>query len=966
MARDSSLDIAVTGVGARFPGPTGLDDWWSALLAVTTLTTRLDRRTLLDAGVPRALVDDPDYVPARGVLADADRFDNEFFRVSPRDAEMMDPQHRLMLETAWTALEDAGVDPSADERATAVYASGSGSGYLRAMLANGPLDPATLDQAIHGTEPDFIASLISYKLGLTGPAIAVQTACSSGLVAVHLAVQALLGGDCDQAVVVAAGIDFPQAGHLYHPGGIQSVSGECRPFSATADGVVAGSGVACVVLRRLADALEDGPEPYGVILGTAVNNDGSAKVGYYAPSVAGQEDVIRAAYRAADIGADTVGYLETHGTGTRVGDPIEWSAASAALDALGAAPGQVAIGALKANTGHLDAAAGLASLIKALFVVKHGRIAPVAGLTELNPLLDTDGSPLSVPTAQTPWTGPLPRRAGVSSFGIGGTNAHVLIEQAPPREPAPPATPARLVVLSANDSAALDRTAARLGAHLTAGAPALPDVATTLATGRAALPERLAVAGRTGADIAARLATAARGRAGVPAPVVFLFPGQGTQRPGMAAPLAAALPGFAAALNTCLDAFDRDLAERLRYALYDDQFPAGELESTDLAQPALFAVEYAAAVALGELGIRPAAVAGHSLGEITAACVAGVLDLPVAARFVTARGRAMQACPPGAMLALGCPEGEALALVAEAGADLSLAAANAPDSSVVAGTAAAVDGFAAWLGERVFHRRLRTARAFHSALIEPALAELTAALSGVWLSPPAVPLAAGATGELLDTAPEPAAFVDAARSPVRFAATLAALTERWPGALAVEVGPGGALASLAAAADLPTVPLSPSRTGRPDEEVLDALGALWTAGQPVALDVLCAGGTPLHLPGYPFAGPRWLAPEVRDRAPEPERAATVTVTAEESEKDAAELLADLWAEVLGHTELTETSDFFELGGDSLLITHLARKVNSSSGSACRCATCSWAALSADRPTWSASSSPRPTPRGERR
>ena len=935
MARDSSLDIAVTGVGARFPGTTGLDDWWSALLAGTTLTTRIDRGDLLAAGVPRELVDDPDYVPARGLLADSDRFDNEFFRVNPRDAEMMDPQHRLMLETAWAALEDAGVDPSTDERATAVYASGSGSGYLRAMLANGPLDPATLDQAIHGTEPDFIASLISYKLGLTGPAIAVQTACSSGLVAVHLAVQALLGGDCDQAVVVAAGIDFPQAGHLYHPGGIQSVSGECRPFSATADGVVAGSGVACVVLRRVADALEDGPEPYGVILGTAVNNDGSAKVGYYAPSVAGQEAVIRAAYEAADIGADTVGYLETHGTGTRVGDPIEWSAASAALEALGAAPGQVAIGALKANTGHLDAAAGLASLIRALLVVKHGRIAPVAGLTELNPLLETEGSPLSVPTEQTPWTGPLPRRAGVSSFGIGGTNAHVLIEQAPPREPAAPGTPARLVVLSANDPAALDRMAARLGTHLADHEPALIDVATTLATGRAALPERLAVAGRTGAEIADRLASAVRGRAGARPPVVFLFPGQGTQRPGMAVPLAAALPGFAVALNTCLDAFDHDLADRLRYALYDDQFPADELAATDLAQPALFAVEYAAAAALGEIGIRPAAVAGHSLGEITAACVAGVLDLPAAARFVTARGRAMQACPPGAMVALGCPADEALALAAEAGAELSLAAANAPDNSVLAGTEAAVEQFDAWVGDRVFHRRLRTARAFHSALIEPALAELTAALSGVRLAAPAVPLAVGATGELLDTAPTAAAFVDAARSPVRFGAALTALAGRCPGAVAIEVGPGHALASLAAAADLPVVPLSPSRTDRPDEEVLAAIGALWTGGLPVDLEVLCAGGMPLHLPGYPFEGPRWLAPEVRHQASEPEPVVEPE-PAESSEKDSAEkdaaaLLATLWAEVLGHTELSETSDFFDLGGDSLLITHLARKVNTEFG-----------------------------------
>lgn len=936
MARDSSLDIAVTGVSARFPGAADLDEWWSALLAGATLTTRIDRETLLADGVPRDLVDDPDYVPARGLLADSDRFDAAFFRVSPRDAEMMDPQHRLMLETAWTALEDAGVDPS-DAGTTAVYASGSGSGYLRAMLTGGPLDPATLDQAIHGTEPDFIASLISYKLGLTGPAIAVQTACSSGLVAVHLAVQALLGGDCDQAVVVAAGIDFPQAGHLHVPGGIQSVSGQCRPFDAAADGVVAGSGVACVVLRRLADALDEGVEPYGVILGTAVNNDGSAKVGYYAPSVAGQEAVIRAAYEAADVEAESVGYLETHGTGTRVGDPIEWSAASTALADLGAAPGQVAIGALKANMGHLDAAAGLASLIKALFVVRHGRIAPVAGLTELNPLLDAEDSPLSVPTEATPWTGPLPRRAGISSFGIGGTNAHVLIEQAPAHEEVPVAAAARLVVLSAADPEALDRQTADLGTHLADHDPRLADVAATLATGRAVLPERLAVAGRTSAEIADRLAWGVRGTAAAPAPVVFLFPGQGTQRPGMAVPLAAALPGFGAALNTCLDAFEPELAERLRYALYDDEFPAAELAATELAQPALFAVEYAAAVALAELGIRPAAVAGHSLGEITAACVTGVLDLPAAARLVASRGEAMRACPDGAMLAVGCAADDALALVAESGAELELAAANAPDSSVVAGTVEAVESFAAWLGERVFARRLRTSRAFHSVLIEPAVEKLAGVLAGVPLAAPAVPIAAGATGELVETAPRLEMFTEAARRPVLFAAALGALARRFPGALFLEVGPGRALSSLAAAQELTEIPLAPGRTDRPDEEVLTALGSLWTVGQPVALDQLCADGAPVHLPGYPFRGPRWMAPEVSRALAAPPAASevdTVAAAAESvvaEEKDAGELLAGLWAEVLGHTELDETSDFFELGGDSLLITHLARKVNNEFG-----------------------------------
>ncbi|HET8681103.1 MAG TPA: type I polyketide synthase, partial [Micromonosporaceae bacterium] len=810
MTRDRCLDIAVTGVSARFPGCADLDKWWAALLAGQVLTGPLDRRELLDAGVPQELLDDPHYVPVRGYLSDADRFDHTLFRVSPRDAEMMDPQHRLMLEAAWAALEDAasaphGEGPNGGGPTTAVFASGSGSGYLRSMLANGPLDPQILDQALHGTEPDFIASLISYKLGLTGPAIGVQTACSSSLVGLHLAVQALLNGDCDQAVVVAAGIDFPQAGHLHVPGGIQSASGACRPFDESADGVVAGSGVACVVLRPLADALADGPPVYGVILGTAINNDGSAKAGYYAPSVGGQEAVIRAALGTADVDAGSIGYLEAHGTGTRVGDPIEWSAASAALRGLGARPGQVALGALKANVGHLDAASGLAGLIKVLRVLAEGVVPPVAGFTRLNPLLETDGSPLYVPTEAQPWTGPQPRRAGVSSFGVGGTNVHVVVEQAvveqavveqaPAAVPAPrPAPgPARLVLVSAADPQALDRAAARLGEHLTGNPADLADVAFTLATGRAALPERLAVAARTGAEIGQRLASGTglvRGRVpvGGPAPAVFVFPGQGAQRPGMALPFVAALPGFEAALQSCLDAFDGELSGRLRRALLDSAFPAQELDATELAQPALFAVGHAAATALAGLGVVPVALAGHSLGEITAACFAGVFDLPDAARFVAARGRAMQECPAGAMVALGCDEEAARQLVADAGLDLEVAAVNGPESCVVAGAPGAAEAFQSWLAGRVFSRRLRTSRAFHTALIEPAVPRLAAELAGLRLHRPALPFAANLTGRLVPAGAEiqPGLFAEQARRPVRFGAAMAAIAERFPGAVVVE------------------------------------------------------------------------------------------------------------------------------------------------------------------------------------
>ncbi|MFD7322555.1 type I polyketide synthase [Streptomyces sp. NPDC059875] len=967
MTRDRSLDVAVTGMAARFPGGP-IASWWEALKAGRVLTTRFERNELLGAGVPQARVDHPDYVPVRGHLPHSDRFDNELFHVSPRDAELMDPQSRLMLEVAWAALEDAGRNPRDESIRTGVYASAGGSTYMRAMLTGGALDPASFDQALRGTEPDYLATRIAYKLGLTGPALTVQTACSSSLVALHTAVQALLNGECDQAVVVAAAVDFPQAGHLYVPGGIFSPSGACRPFDASADGVIGGSGVACVVLSPLEDALAHGVAPHGVILGTAINNDGAAKAGYHAPSAIGQEAVIRAALHSADVDASTLGYLEAHATGTRVGDPIEWSAASAALADLGARPGQVAVGALKANIGHLDAAAGLAALIKALLVVKEGIVPPVAGFGSLNPLLETDGSPLFVPTEARPWddaTGP--RRAGVSSFGIGGTNAHVILEQAPSPEPVATVGPERerLVLLSAATPDALDRSAAQLSAHLGEEAPDLADVSHTLATGRAELPRRLAVSGRRPAEIAERLTegtSVARGSRPVagPAPVIFLLPGQGTQRPGMALPFAEELPGFSEALDTCLAAFAPEQAATLRRALLDTEFPAEELEATELAQPALFALEYAAATALTGLGVTPAALVGHSLGEITAACLAGVMDLTDAAAFVTARGRAMQNCPPGAMLALGCGAARAEKLLAESGGGLELAAVNGPDNVVVAGPAEAVDSFRAWLGDRVFTRPLRTSHAFHSALLEPAVPELLAALTGVRLGRPTVPIASNTTGRIIPIGAEiaPGAYAEQARRTVRFADALAAAAELFPGAVAVEVGPGRALSAPAETAGLHTVALSSARSGHSGEGPLAALGALWTLGQPLDVAALCGEGRKVRLPGYPFAGPSRIAPEAlagtaRAAAPDrteapvpgtPTHEGTLQETSADSRPardgqadtpahttDVHDAVTRAWAQFLGESALTDDSDFFDLGGDSLLITRVTSRLSGELG-----------------------------------
>ncbi|MDQ0714036.1 phthiocerol/phenolphthiocerol synthesis type-I polyketide synthase E [Streptomyces luteogriseus] len=946
MTRDRSLDIAVTGMSGRFPGAPDIASLWVSVLGGEVLTTRFGAEELAAAGVPHHLLAAPGYVPVHGALADPYRFEHELFGISPREAELMDPQHRLMLEAAWAALEDAGCAPNAAGPTTGVYASASSSGYLRAMLTSGTLDHAGVEQALRANEPDYMATRIAYRLGLTGPALSVLTACSSSLVAVHLAVQSLLQGECDQAVVVASAVGHPQVGYLHVPGGILSSHGVCRPFDAEADGTLGGSGVAAVVLRRYEDALKDGAPLHGVILGSAVNNDGAAKAGYHAPSAEGQEAVIRAAMSAADVPGDSVGYLEAHATGTRIGDPIEWSAATAAYRGIGAGSGQIAVGAVKANIGHLDAASGLVSLVKALLVLREGKVPPVAGFHSRNPLLD-DGSPLTVPTAARDWDGPEPRRAGVSSFGIGGTNAHVVLEQ-PPARPAPqgPTPPAdRLLVLSAANPRALRDSARRLAAALTRGGDcaSVVDTAHTLAAGRATLPHRLAVTGREPAEVARRLTEAADRvpdkaapsgrRASGPVPVVFLLPGQGSQYPGMARPFAQVLPGFADVLEECLQAFGPDLERRLRPALHDPDHPAAGTTRTELAQPMLFAVEYAAAQALRELGVEPVALAGHSLGEITAACLAGALDLPSAATFVAARGRAMQSCPPGAMLHVAVSERQAEALLAQAaphiGGELEIAAVNTPDSCVVAGPTAWVEAFRTWLADRVPTRRLHTSHAFHTSLLAPAVDEVGRAAGNLRTGPTRIPYVSNVTGQLIMTGSrvDPASLVAQMRARVLFGPGLDELAERFPQAIALEVGPGRALSPAAEAAGLTAVPLSPGRGRHPAEEMLGALGDLWSAGAAVDVTPLCASGRVTRLPSYPFHGPALIAPEASATA-----GTTTAAPAQPSVPPAPHLLvAALWQEYLGHPDLPVDADFFDWGGDSLLITRLARRISQDLG-----------------------------------
>ncbi|HEX9668979.1 MAG TPA: beta-ketoacyl synthase N-terminal-like domain-containing protein, partial [Thermoanaerobaculia bacterium] len=845
--------IAVVGMAGRFPGARDVEELWANLRGGVESIYFFADDELLAAGVPAAQLADPRYVRARGVLGGTDLFDAPFFDVTPREAQALDPQQRLFLECAWQALEDAGhagqADSAADLR-VGVYAGASENGYLHLLLAS----PAVLRAvgrygASLANNPDYLATRVSYKLDLQGPSLSVQTACSTSLVAVHLACRSLLAGDCDLALAGGVSVRVPEVeGYLYEEGGIASPDGHTRPFDAAAAGTVRSSGAGVVALKRLADALADGDAIRAVVLGSAINNDGARKVGFTAPAVRGQAAVVREAQRRAGVAPETVTFVEAHGTATALGDPIELTALTEAFRAGTDRAGFCALGSVKSNLGHTDAAAGVAGLLKTVLALENRELPPSLHFRAPNPKLGLPGSPFYVAAALAPWEPPVgtPRRAGVSSFGIGGTNAHLVLEEAPVPEPGPrPSRPAQLLLVSAKTPAALEEATARLAARLDRADgwsdEELADAAFTLQGGRKAMRHRRAVVcrGRAGAAAALRGADPWRLAAGAclgeVTPVCFLLPGQGAQHVGMGKELYAAEPAFRDALDRCCELLAPELGLDLRALLYppagaDREDAARRLEQTALAQPALFAVEAALAELWASWGVRPRALLGHSLGEYVAAYLAGVFSLADGLRLVAARGRLMQALPAGAMLAVPLGEEEVKELLGkEEGGGVSLAAVNAPSACVVSGPADAVDAFAARLAERqIAARRLHTSHAFHSAMMEPAVAAFRAVVETVPLRPPGLPYLSNVTGGWITAAEatDPGYWARHLRQTVRFGDGLATLLAGDP-ALVLEVGPGQTLSTFArrqpAAADrvVPSLPRAKDR--RPELDTL--LGA---------------------------------------------------------------------------------------------------------------------------------------------
>lgn len=874
--------IAIVGMAGRFPGARDVDAFWRNLRDGVESIRVLSDAELRAAGVSAEELADPDYVKAAAVLEDIDKFDASFFGFSPRDAAIMDPQHRFFLECAWEAIENAGHTPENFPGPIGVFA---GSGMNAYMVYNLLQNRRLLESAgmfllrQTGNDKDVLATRVSYQFDLRGPSMSVQTACSTSLVAVHLACQSLLHAECDMALAGGVTIEVPHArGHLYREGEILSRDGHCRAFDATSSGTVFSSGVGIVVLRRLEDALADHDAIHAVILGSAVNNDGARKVGYLAPSVDGQAEVIAEALGVAGVGAEDISYIETHGTGTAIGDPIEIKGLTQAFRAETDRKGYCAVGSLKTNIGHMDTAAGVAGLIKTVLALRHQKLPPSLHFKTPNPLIDFQQTPFYVNSTLADWPSHgRPRRAGVTALGIGGTNAHVVLEEAPEARLARPSQPQQVIVLSAKTETALEQATSRLAAYLREHpAVDLEDVAFTCQMGRKAFPHRRAlVADDTAGAIGLLTSVDPRrvftGTAMPSAPsVVFMFSGQGAQYGNMGAELYRSGAVFRGYMDTCAEGLQPHLGLDIRDLLYPkDAGPSNAAEMLDqtyITQPALFSIEYALAQWWMAHGVSPQAMVGHSVGEYVAACIAGVFSLEDALAVIAARGRLMQQMAPGSMLAVQlAPEGLALP------EGLCLAAINAPQQCVVSGPTDAIRKMEQELTQKdIFCRVLQTSHAFHSSMMDPMLAEFKDQFAAMKLHAPRVPYMSNLTGTWATEAQatDPGYWVQQLRNTVQFSSSITELL-RSTGRVMLEVGPGQTLASLVRRHDMGGARAFSSMR-RQEEQIPDTtylentLGQLWTIGAPVDWQALHVGATPqrVPLPTYPFERQsHWIQPD---------------------------------------------------------------------------------------------------------
>lgn len=885
----NNCEIALIAMTGRFPGAKDIEEFWQNLRDGVESITWFTDEELLKAGVDPDLLSNSNYVKANAVLSDMELFDANFFGYSAKEAEIIDPQQRLFLESAWTALESAGYNPQIYKGSIGVYAGLGMNSYLLDNLTPNRDLLETVDplQLLISSDKDFLPMRLAYKLNLTGPAVNVQTACSTSLVAIHFACQSLLNGECDMALAGRVSISFlEKTGYMYQEGMILSPDGHCRAFDANARGTIGGSGVGIVVLKRLQDALADGDCIQAIIKGSAINNDGALKVGYTAPSVDGQAAVISEAQAVAEVDAETISYIEAHGTGTPLGDPIEIAALTQAFAQSTDKKRFCPIGSVKTNVGHLNAAAGVTGLIKTVLALQHKSLPASLNFSTPNPKIDFSNSPFYVNTTFREWkTNHIPRRAGVSSFGMGGTNAHVILEEAPiinrkKKEEGEKGRKYQLLLISAKTNSALETATANLVDHLQNSLELnFSNVAYTLSVGRSVfnhrrmvvcqdLGEAIKVLNSLEAKQVFTNCTEVADRS-----VVFMFPGQGSQYVNMTREIYQTEAIFREQVDLCSEILLPQLGVDLRHIIYPDEEKidraSKQLQQTAIAQPVLFVIEYALTKLWQSWGVNPVAAIGHSIGEYVAACIAGVFSLEDALSLVAARGQMMQQLPSGAMLAIPLPEDKVKPLL---GQELSLAAINQPFQCVVSGSTTAVDALENQLtAQGIECRRLHTSHAFHSQMMEPILEAFARRVKEVTLNPPNIPYISNVSGTWITAtqATNPDYYAQHLRSTVLFDRGVEKLLAT-PEQILLEVGPGWTLTTLAkrhpnkaAAQTILTSVRHPQEERSDIAFLLTTLGHLWLAGAKV--DWFGFYKQQQHyrlpLPTYPFERQRyWIEP----------------------------------------------------------------------------------------------------------
>ncbi len=965
--RDSQADddqgFAVVGMAVRLPGADSLGQFWDNLINDRE-SIRFFEPEELDATLPQEQTSSPNYVAARGIIENATHFDANFFGVPPIEAELVDPQQRIMLELSWTALEDAGCIPSKFDGKIGVWAGTYQTAYYHRNLLHNPevLDRTNEFQLGVYNEKDYIATRVAHKLNLKGPAINVNTACSTSLVAIIMACQSLRSGQCDAAIAGGVSVHFPQhSGHLHQEGSIFTPDGHCRPFDSKSAGTLFSDGGGCVVIKRLSDAIEDGDRIYAVVKGTGINNDGREKASFSAPSIEGQADAITMAHQQANIDASSIGYIEAHGTATPIGDPIEVAALCRAFDRTTQGRQFCGIGSVKSNVGHTVAAAGVTGFIKAALSLHNEQIPATLHYQQPNPQIDFPSTPFFVVDSQMPWPRRQgqPRRAGISSFGVGGTNAHVVIEEAPTGMPVSDSPlEVSLLKLSAKSEQALASSTAPLAQAVKTADSSIGEIAATLDAGRESFPWR-AFCVATDNDEAAELLTKGKSPGLVtrkcPAgnrDCVFMFPGQGAQYVRMGQDLYGAFRVFRETLDQCSEILKpligRDLRDVLFPPIGDEQAAAEILKATQYTQPALFSIGVSLARTMMDLGIHPTAMMGHSIGEFAAACVAGVFSLEDGLAIIAGRGELMQSLPGGSMLSVRAPGGEIEKIVT---GGVCVASYNGPELCVIAGPHNEVEQIRQALESKdIACKQLHTSHAFHSSMMDSIVDPYQQLVAQVKLSPPSIPILSTVTGEWMtdQQATDARYWAEHLRKPVRFSDAVTAMWSDDPQRVLIELGPRRTLATLAMQHTTDrkqqiAIPTMGSGIENFTEQrtLVAAIGHLWTAGiEADTQKLLPTNAATVSLPTYPYQRKQYfVAPPVQTNNPTnqtfpsmPSTSTPPTTQPPPSRRSTmsrkskiVESLNDVFENTSGFdlTEFDSDTTFFEMGLDSLVLTQTA-------------------------------------------